>query len=202
MFAHTARVAPESQSHRLLAAVPFRGGQGEDMATKGLTYKEQLLHPNWQRKRLEMLDAAGFKCTLCNAGEKTLHVHHKSYIKGRMAWEYEDGELEVLCEDCHEAAHESKDQLDAVLRLYPTFMLDSIQALLIGWGCDDGVVDQAHLVNVTNKSPYLTGKVAWCLMNMYGPSELLEVCDAIAALSPDDLLTALRTEVRKGMPDA
>lgn len=84
------------------------------MATK-LTYKEQLLHPNWQRKRLEMLEAAGWKCVSCEAADQTLHVHHKRYIKGRKAWEYENDELEVLCEGCHEQEHNHRELLDRLL---------------------------------------------------------------------------------------
>lgn len=83
------------------------------MAT--MTYKEQLLHPNWQRKRLEMLSAADFKCQSCLNGEVTLHVHHKRYVKGRMAWEYENIELEVLCEVCHADQHEVHALLEEVL---------------------------------------------------------------------------------------
>lgn len=70
-----------------------------------MTYAEQLKHPNWQRRRLEMLEAAGFECSRCGDKETTLHVHHPRYIKGRMAWEYDNTELEVLCADCHENHH-------------------------------------------------------------------------------------------------
>lgn len=86
----------------------------EDM-TKKLTYGEQLKHPNWQRKRLNMLEAAGWKCTQCDAEENTLHVHHKHYVKGRMAWEYEDAELVVLCDQCHLSEHALKDLLGEML---------------------------------------------------------------------------------------
>jgi len=70
-----------------------------------LTYAEQLKHPNWQRRRLEMLEHARFECTNCGDTETTLHVHHKQYIKGRMAWQYSNAELEVLCEKCHAIEH-------------------------------------------------------------------------------------------------
>jgi hypothetical protein len=83
-----------------------------------MTYREQLLHPNWQRKRLEVLQAAEFKCSCCYDGESTLHVHHKRYIKGRMAWEYEGEELAALCESCHGQEHERMRGFDvAVMRM-------------------------------------------------------------------------------------
>ena len=84
------------------------------MATK-LTYKEQLLHTNWQRKRLEMLNAAGWKCVSCEAADQTLHVHHKRYIKGRMAWEYDESELAVLCDGCHRQEHDDMQVADELL---------------------------------------------------------------------------------------
>jgi 5-methylcytosine-specific restriction endonuclease McrA len=70
-----------------------------------MTYKEQLLHPNWQRKRLEIMRRDEFRCRRCLDAESTLHVHHKQYAKGRLAWEYPDDELITLCESCHEEMH-------------------------------------------------------------------------------------------------
>lgn len=80
-----------------------------------LTYSEQLKHPKWQRRRLERLNAAQFMCESCGEAEKTLHVHHRRYIKGRMAWEYDDEELPVLCEDCHALEHDARSRLDALI---------------------------------------------------------------------------------------
>lgn len=34
-----------------------------------------------------------------------LQIHHLRYIKGKMAWEYKDKDLIVLCETCHEKIH-------------------------------------------------------------------------------------------------
>lgn len=36
---------------------------------------------------------------------KTLNVHHKYYIKGHKAWEYEDDALVTLCAECHSFKH-------------------------------------------------------------------------------------------------
>jgi hypothetical protein len=74
-----------------------------------------LKHPNWQRKRLEVLESAGFQCELCEEKEKTLHVHHKRYVKGREIWEYTRQELACLCEDCHAEHHELHGLLEEVL---------------------------------------------------------------------------------------
>lgn len=84
-----------------------------------MTYGEQLKHPNWQRKRLEVLEEADFKCSCCHDGESTLHVHHKRYIKGRMAWEYGVNDLAVLCEECHKHEHGRMEQFDIAVMKMP-----------------------------------------------------------------------------------
>lgn len=101
-------VAPEETAFR--PVLPLRslpGLYGADMTT--MNYRDQLLHPNWQRRRLEILNRANFACELCKDTETTLHVHHKHYVKGRMAWEYGDDELVSLCQPCHKEGHEQSE---------------------------------------------------------------------------------------------
>lgn len=66
-----------------------------------LTYREQLQHPRWQRRRLAVLQAADFQCEECGSGEKTLNVHHVHYMLGTMLWDYPLALLECLREGCH-----------------------------------------------------------------------------------------------------
>lgn len=80
-----------------------------------MTYSEKLKDPRWQRKRLEVMEAAGFHCEMCDAEDRTLHVHHKEYIKGREPWEYESSELQCLCEQCHETTHKLKRDIKFAL---------------------------------------------------------------------------------------
>lgn len=68
------------------------------------TYWEKLKDPRWQKKRLEVLQRAGFACENCHATDKTLHVHHGYYDRGMEPWEYADETLWCLCEECHEDA--------------------------------------------------------------------------------------------------
>lgn len=86
---------------------------------KRMNYAAQLAHPLWQRRRLDMLNSANWQCTVCGCSDKTLHVHHRQYFKGRMAWEYSDVELQVVCYDCHEANHALDEKLKAILVLVP-----------------------------------------------------------------------------------
>ena len=109
-----ARVAPEKAVFRPALPMGFLPGVNGTHMGK-MTYGEQLKHPNWQKRRLQMLEAAGWACRCCESKEVTLHVHHKKYVKGRMAWEYSDSELEVLCEPCHQGEHAAQSMLQAVM---------------------------------------------------------------------------------------
>lgn len=66
------------------------------------TYRELLLDPQWQKKRLQIFGRDNFSCVRCGDDAKTLHVHHRSYLRGKKPWEYPDEFLETLCETCHE----------------------------------------------------------------------------------------------------
>ena len=65
-----------------------------------MNYSEKLLDPRWQKKRLEVLERAGWKCQACSQEAKTLHVHHLIYT-AKEPWEEPNENLECLCEDCH-----------------------------------------------------------------------------------------------------
>lgn len=71
-------------------------------------YSEYLKNPKWQKKRLEILSRDKFSCVVCGNGienDTSLHVHHLSYIKGRMPWEYDIKDMRVLCKMCHQRIH-------------------------------------------------------------------------------------------------
>lgn len=67
-----------------------------------MTYAEKLKDPRWQKKRLEIMERAGFKCEACGDSKETLHVHHGYYERGFDPWDYEDATLWCLCASCHE----------------------------------------------------------------------------------------------------
>lgn len=80
------------------------------------SYWEQLKDPRWQKMRLEILDREEFTCQDCGEKDKTLHVHHTYYEKGKAPWEYSPSSLLVLCEDCHGYMHQTKELMDQALR--------------------------------------------------------------------------------------
>lgn len=77
----------------------------------GETYAELLRRPEWQKKRLEVMQRADFSCENCGDKEKTLNVHHTYYEHGKKPWEYPDESLVCVCEDCHKLLQNIKDRL-------------------------------------------------------------------------------------------
>lgn len=95
----------------------LRGYMPKD--SRKLTYSEKLKDQRWQKKRLALLDASGWKCQSphCNNPDPkpTLHVHHRVYLRNLMPWEYEDWAYVVLCEDCHEFEQKKMDECHIAL---------------------------------------------------------------------------------------
>jgi hypothetical protein len=124
------------------------------------TYSELLRDPRWQRKRLEILNRSNFTCEECEAGDKTLNVHHKHYRKGAKPWEYEDHELVALCEECHHGRHELEKMIQVYLGEADTHELEVILGFLEArYIVDDEDTDQSGTLILRNK-PHLTGVAA------------------------------------------
>ena len=68
-----------------------------------MNYAEKLKSPNWQKKRLEIMQRDGFRCKRCGNNDKQLHVHHIIYCNDfKDPWDYPDYLLITLCMDCHD----------------------------------------------------------------------------------------------------
>lgn len=179
----TARVAPEKAVFR--PALPLRslpGSFGADM-TK-MSYAEQLKHPKWQRKRLEALNRSGFKCEACGEAEKMLHVHHKRYVRGKSAWDYELGDLSVLCEPCHAREHDVKDALARLMTTrfandanVETFTYSFLCGFLLPWGS----VKADDMQRAAEAG-----------------EEFMGLGVLIAALGPVDIIAAVRRKMEEG----
>lgn len=79
--------------------------------TQTTTYSEKLRNPNWQKKRLEIMERDKWSCLDCGSGlkdGKTLHVHHIEYKFGVDPWNYPDTNYETLCLDCHADRHKKE----------------------------------------------------------------------------------------------
>lgn len=66
-----------------------------------MTYKEKLLNPKWQKKRLKIMQRDKFTCQGCGDRETTLHIHHIKYNSNGEPWDIEDENLITYCSDCH-----------------------------------------------------------------------------------------------------
>lgn len=102
--------------------------------------------PEWQEKRLRIMERDGFACIRCGNKSQTLHVHHGYYAKDRAPWEYEDETLHTLCDQCY------KDVSDriAVLRLrlgVITDYFDEIIGFISAVRCDMSPEFQFELEN-------------------------------------------------------
>lgn len=110
------RVIPEKRGFPPAFHALYQGMWSGNMSERK-PYWQLLRDPRWQKKRLEVMDAAKFTCEHCGEDGSTLNVHHKLYRKGAMPWDYEAHELQCLCEDCHSVDHALSDQLKEALAL-------------------------------------------------------------------------------------
>jgi hypothetical protein len=123
-----------------------------------MTYSEQLRHPNWQRVRLEVLNASDWQCGICGSKDKMLHVHHKQYIKGRMAWEYEISNFDALCDVCHSETHDTKALINEILASIPSDQWMAAASLLAGRFADK-VSEDVHM-RVYDAHAFEAGRLA------------------------------------------
>jgi len=72
-------------------------------------YAQKLQDPRWQRKRLEVMQAAGWACVICGDKDEELNVHHPAYSAYHEPWEYSN--LQCICRTCHTIQHLPKQKL-------------------------------------------------------------------------------------------
>ena len=72
-------------------------------------YAKKLADPRWQRKRLEVMQTANWKCQICGDDKEELNVHHPDYSKGCEPWQYDN--LQCVCKTCHTINHATKWKL-------------------------------------------------------------------------------------------
>lgn len=104
------------------------------------SYAEKLRDPRWQKKRLELLEAAGWQCSMLESGVcrntvATLHVHHKLYLRNKDPWDYEDWAYSVLCEYCHKVVQQIME--DASIAIAKSSSLSFVVNQLVNLKSDD-----------------------------------------------------------------
>lgn len=78
-------------------------------------YQRKLRDPRWQRRRLDVLNAANWRCedAGCRRDNQPLEVHHCYYVWGTEPWDYPRDCLIALCEICHE----KRQQIERTIKL-------------------------------------------------------------------------------------
>lgn len=172
------------------------------------TYKERLLDPRWQRRRLDILSRSDFACEVCESTNKTLHVHHKRYRKGAMPWEYADHELQALCVDCHEEITHVRARLDEALAELDAGDIEEIA------GFADGLVAKRHVFSDRTEGlkPRSWRLLSWshargfvvCLTAGIRPEAVYRIidmqpitCETVERLGFDDLLPQIIAELKE-----
>ena len=62
--------------------------------------------PRWQKFRLKRLEQSKWSCDHCGDSKIKLNIHHAFYIARRDPWHYLPQSTIVLCDQCHEDAHD------------------------------------------------------------------------------------------------
>lgn len=140
-----------------------------------LTYSDLLKDPRWQRKRLEILERAGWECENCGDSESTLHVHHGYYEKGIKPWEYPEHSLCCLCESCHNAVSSGRKNINsAISKFIDRGPLDCITGYISGILIRMGMADDIP-VSLFDNRDFVRG-----------------VCDFIE-VEPENILDEVKT---------
>jgi hypothetical protein len=68
-------------------------------------YQKYLKTPHWRTVSRLAKWRAGHRCQLCNADDKPLETHHRTYER---IGEELDGDVIVLCDECHDVFHKNR----------------------------------------------------------------------------------------------
>lgn len=115
-------------------------------------YKEKLLDPRWQKKRLEILQRDDFRCAYCKNETKTLHVHHFFYNKNGNPWDAHNDQLITLCDDCHFIEHQKFSELERKMISALQFLATSEFDDAIIWLLATGLIVSENSETISN--PY------------------------------------------------
>ncbi len=139
-------------------------------------YWKLLQSPKWQKKRLEKLNESNWECENCGAKNIQLHVHHKQYFKGLDPWEYQNKQLEVLCDFCHKEMHEVAKCMKEILSYSTQY---EILSLIVGY-VDEEIIYDLKLteMEVFSFQHRAIGVLAG-LLNFVHPKKYYEIANLI-----------------------
>lgn len=125
-----------------------------------MKYHEQIKHPLWQKKRLEVLELNNFTCSECSNETEELNVHHPFYKRGAMIWDYEAIELQCLCKTCHAKNHiideEIKKSLSGLSSSQKMVVFGYINSMIGPFYQDDEDYMPGYVDGVRNNDRYIS----------------------------------------------
>ena len=71
---------------------------------RAMPYQDYLQTDHWKTTRRAAIKAAHKRCQVCNAGDRRLEVHHRTYDRRGME---APEDLIVLCDECHDLFHQN-----------------------------------------------------------------------------------------------
>lgn len=121
-------------------------------------YSSQLRDTRWQKKRLELLEAANWSCCNCGSETRELQCHHLIYRKGKSPWEYPNSEIIVLCSQCHEYITKIQSEVNERILTYNAQMPGYSDAIHVILGFLDGMCGKtARSIKEESLAPYCNG---------------------------------------------
>jgi len=113
-----------------------------------MNYSEKLKHPNWQKKRLEILQRDNFTCQICTDTETELHVHHLKYTGEPFEATNED--LQTLCKRCHKLEtfyNKRNDSIISIVKL-DTVLIGKLKSGNIFLSLDDSLNGKSFALTI------------------------------------------------------
>lgn len=92
-----------------------------------MTYANKLKNPKWKAFSKNAIRSKGGFCDSCKQNGKVIQCHHNFYDLSREPWEYDIGEVRVLCSECHESFHFNLNEIRK--NFLPYFDCGSLQIL-------------------------------------------------------------------------
>jgi hypothetical protein len=131
-------------------------------------YNEALKDVRWQKFRHRILGIRGFRCEKCGTEERQIHLHHISYRRDAMPWEYADSEMLVVCCRCHAEIH-AKPKAETEV-FVPPVLWQALQVLRVRIRSGDFKVRFAQVEPVRRWVEWLGER------ENIGGSELMRLC--------------------------
>lgn len=123
---------------------------------KNSKYSALLRRREWKEKRAEVIAKSGNACEKCGSTGR-LQVHHPTYDKSRMPWEYDD--LQALCPSCHRRADWSRATRTPEWRTQP---LDALIGKFFHSLDDEGKIEwQGCVLGPSSNGCYLVQLFSW-----------------------------------------